>query len=249
MNKIKGNLRRIMVACALLALVSITSAFLFFSSKTGLQKNSDSQTKEEIGEVSLKDNILDWFADKSRKKLPVGEYVNWVHDKENGLKLERNMGQYKFSLQYKPSDYMALKETGDFNMSQNILDEKSKNYDDYYFFTFTIADTIGREEILKSNIRQEGDYFRRIEYFSFGMQKDLFLIEGRDTVPCIMYNYERVYGLAPEANFTIGFAKKKKYRHLDHVFVFEDKEFGLGIIKMKLKADQLRYVPSLTMKK
>ena len=56
------------------------------------------------------------------KSLPADEYVRWLEKKENGLRVEKEMGKYKYIIQYKPVEYVLALE----KKTNNITAEESK---------------------------------------------------------------------------------------------------------------------------
>ena len=223
--------------------------FLLMSCRNhDLTDQNSSSGNEDEGSVIKK--MTSWMSAGSRKEMGIQEYVKWVENKDNGLKSQRTIDHFLYTVQYQPSQYMVMKDVRDATISQNEMDEKAKEYDPYQFYAFTIKDTTGTDELLKLDIRSSEEYYARIDYFSNGMQRNVFLIDDKDTLPCVMFHFERSFGLAPECRFMLGFnkSKKNKYENSDKVLVYEDNVFGTGIIKIRIDGDQLKKLPLLVMK-
>ena len=123
------------------------------------------------------------------QKLEPLQYMSWVENKENGLKVEKKIGEITFTLQYKPLEYVALLDLHKEQLNKQELEKKMDEYSSLQYFTFQIsADT--QQELLKKDVKGADDYANRINYFSFEMQKDLKLIENTDTLNCELFHFE-----------------------------------------------------------
>jgi hypothetical protein len=175
----------------------------------------------------------------SEKLTPVN-YMTWVENKENGLKVEKTISDVTYTLQYKPLEYVALLDLKKEQVSKPELEKKMDEYNSMQYFTFQIsADT--QQELLKKDVKGADDYNNRINYFSFEMQKDLKLIEGTDTLNCELFHFERVYGVAPYARFVLGFAATKTTT--DKTLFYDEKIFGSGKIYLTIQAKNNNQLP------
>jgi hypothetical protein len=66
-------------------------------------------------------------------------------------------------------------------------------------------------------------------------------VEAGDTLPCLLYHYERNYGIAPFNNIVMTFPNSKTQSGTNYkLFIFEDNILGLGTIKFKLEKEFLK---------
>ena len=86
-------------------------------------------------------------------------------------------------------------------------------------------------DILK--ISNEFSFEQRLSYFMSGLQKDLILIVGKDTLPCILYHFERNFGIAPYLSLHTGFASPKNWKKLPHHLVIKSEYFHFGDIHLE----------------
>ena len=89
------------------------------------------------------------------------------------------------------------------------------------------------------------EYSHRINYCSFQMQKDIFLVEGDDTLACGLFHFERTYDIAPYATFLLGFPLKKEKQNKDKVLVFNDRLFNKGTMRFVFKNEDIKKTPLL----
>ena len=183
------------------------------------------------------------------------DYMNWIENKENGLKVEKKISDFVYTALYKPYEYLALFELKKDNIRKKELYEKMNEYDGLQYFTFRITAENQQQELLKVGIDSDDAYYARIEYFSFKMQNDFKLMEGKDTLDCVLFHFERVYGLAPYATFVLGFPLAKgaqnkdttivRNSYEDKTIIYADKIFGTGNIYMTIRKEDLNRIPEL----
>lgn len=169
-------------------------------------------------------------------------YVKWVENPENGLKINLDTAGFRFTLQFKPVEYLALREMKKTKVSGNELTQAVDSMGDLQYFTFQLGMTDG-SDILKSNIESTSDFSENIEYLSFGIQQDIKLIEAGDTLPCVLNLYERNYGIGPLANIVLAFPNSQT--RADKVFWFDDHRFGAGKVEITIKKEDLDKIPTL----
>lgn len=179
---------------------------------------------------------------KTPEKLAPMEYAAWVEDKNNGLKVEKTIEEFTYTLQYKPTEYVALMELKKDSVRSLELNKKMEEYDGLQYYTFRIS-TDSRMELLKKNLKEGNDYYGRIQYFSFDMQKDLKLIDGKDTLDCVLFHFERVYGLAPYATFVLGFPLTEGTNN--KTLFYDEQIFGAGKIYLTVQSKNCKKLPSV----
>lgn len=178
--------------------------------------------------------------------LSVEDYRQWVEKEDNAtLVQDKTMGDLVFSAKYKPRSYMAMLQSGSTQISPLRLRAVEDSLKGYEYFTFKIAHPNHNTELLKLNLNHQNEYFGRVEYYSFGIQNDFFLICGQDTLPCALSHFERTYGLAPHATFTLSFEGQRKEDE-PLTLLYNEKVFGLGLIALRFEAENLNQIPSVS---
>jgi hypothetical protein len=175
----------------------------------------------------------------SKKQVSAGDYVKYVEEESNGLKVSKNMGDIKYLLQYKPIDYVLLKE----NPTEPKI--KKEDVEGMQYFTLSYALTNQEKDVLRYNLSGQADYYERVNYMSYGLQQDIYLVDGKDTLPCILFNFVRAYGLSPKADVMLGFEKNKSGKTEDKLIVLVDKVFNGGIIKLKVSKKDIEKIPQV----
>jgi len=64
------------------------------------------------------------------------------------------------------------------------------------------------ENPLYSDLKSKEDYGARVAYFTEQIGSDLELVQGADTLSCILNHMERTYNIRPELTLNLVFEKK-----------------------------------------
>jgi hypothetical protein len=187
---------------------------------------------------------------KACVSLEPTDYINWVENADNGFAVTKQLSKYKFELQYKPLEYVVLQDNYGKLFSEKEMKKSMRDIEDMQYFTFRISDENGGD-LLRDEITAVEQFSSRLAYFSSEMQKDVKLIESNDTLPCLLFHFERTYGVDPRSTFVLGFPLGKKDgkggmpAETDKVFLFDDHQLGAGPIYMTISADKINQVPFL----
>jgi hypothetical protein len=173
------------------------------------------------------------------------DYVTWVKSVDHGLYKEKTIDDLSFSAQFKPYEYIACLEERTPQMKESVLKKKKSELEDMVYIDLKIGIKNGEGELLKQDLTCAKEYSDRINYFSFQMQKDIYLVSNKDTIPCSLFHFERAYDVAPYSVFLLGFSKTNKTEKSDMTLVFHDNTFHKGIIKISFIADDLVKIPKL----
>lgn len=150
--------------------------------------------------------------------LSPDKYLTWVSNPKNGLFKEIMAGDIKYAVQYKPLDYVILKRNS--NIGIDAYNKRYADYEELEYFDLLIDSTIKR----KSNNKE---YSSKItQYYSFEIQQDLFLIQGKDTLDCLFTQYDPSFGLRPYEKIVLAFQKRKESSDLGLKLFFDDKISG-----------------------
>ncbi|HTF05224.1 MAG TPA: hypothetical protein VK826_14445 [Bacteroidia bacterium] len=176
--------------------------------------------------------------------LPSGEYISWTESESSGLINSKTIDDITFSVYYLPKEAMALRETG---ASPSEAEWKSvvesKGDMQYYKVVYRLANS--NQDILKYNLYDENEYFSRTNYLAFGVDKDVYLLSGKDKLPCRMHQFTPHYGISPEAEILFAFDEPDKEHEQNKTFVIEDQLFGTGILQFEFTAENIKNIPSI----
>jgi len=175
-----------------------------------------------------------------------GAYIRWVEDQSHGLVVQKEIDDIEYTLVYKPCNYILAKEYETQALRASQFGQRRKELEGMQYFTLKLKSTKD-QELLRAGIRSENDYYARLEYFMSGMQNDLCLVQGKDTLPCLMHHYERSYGLSPYNNIVLAFENKPASAGEDKLLVYDDKVLGSGKVMLKIRSEDIADAPSLAL--
>ena len=189
--------------------------------------------------------LLGTLASCGPDSLPPAEYVQYVSNPDNGLKRSKTIGDYTYSVQYKPVDYVIANEARKPDLTTTERDARKSELDGLQYFTFRVANATGGQDVLTLNNQTEQDYSAKVGYLSFDFQHDIALVDGGDTLGCKLYNFVRTYGLAPYVDFVMAFDKpsEDETTNSDKTLIVEDRVFGAGTIKFAIDAGDIKALP------
>lgn len=172
------------------------------------------------------------------------DYLKWV-ESYDGLRVSKRIEKIEFQLQYMPAEYMVVKMYKDsLNTLNNVrLKASAKGYEQLQYFKLRISIDDFNDEIVKYNIRNDFEYEERVKYYSFNMQHRLKLIDGNDTLPCVMYNYERTFNLTPNSNFQLAFPVTGNKSN--KTLIIDDLYLGTGKVMMALPEEKIKSIPQI----
>jgi hypothetical protein len=84
-----------------------------------------------------------------------------------------------------------------------------------------------------------------VAYSAFEMQKDIYLVDGMDTLPCVMFHFERSFDVTPFGHFSIAFENSGNRRFTEKQIVFTDRLFNNGTIKFLFQSEDFTKAPVL----
>lgn len=119
------------------------------------------------------------------------EYVAWVQDVQNGLHQQVRHEDFGIDVQYKPTAYMLIT-----SPSSSIEDKEELSKMQYYNLKIKVTPSFCQQMEKNMPLR---------EYLSYGMQKDICLKQEGDSLPCLLFHYERSLAMKCEASYILGF--------------------------------------------
>lgn len=179
-------------------------------------------------------------------KLTPEKFVSWVENPDNGLRVERKMGRITYAVQYKPYDYVVAKEEKNNQIAKSTFETRYKALNKMQYYTLRIQTT--GNDLINENSPSQQEYYQRQNYLTFEFERDIQLVDGKDTLSPELFQMVGNYGLAPYVDFVIGFkstdSQQKQIQH-DKEFILEDKIFGNGILKFTVKKEDINKTPEI----
>jgi hypothetical protein len=179
-----------------------------------------------------------------QKMLLPHEYVQWMSNESNGVKVKKKIGDFEFSLQYKTPEYVILQQYKSDTIKSETVNKEKKELDGMQYYTFQVKSEDGKD-ILQTGISDESEYSSRLEYFLSDAQDDMSLVENGDTIPCTLYHFERNYNLGPLSTIVLGFEKTKTFSSADKTFIYNDQVLGTGPVQLTIQEKDIQQIPPI----
>ncbi len=167
--------------------------------------------------------------------------IRFVDNEENGYLKNKTIENIKYSSFLKPIEYLLAQK----RISENNPAVKSSDFEDLQYFDLRIEVKDFKMEFIKYDIETPEQYEERVKYCAFDMQNNIKLIDGNDTLSCLLYHYERAFNVVPYGHFILGFENKNKKLIETKTLCFEDKLFNKGMIKFTYAPQTIAKQPVL----
>lgn len=177
--------------------------------------------------------------------LSAEDYMKYVDDPSNGLIREKEVGDFIIGLQYRPAEYETIMQTGLNNLTQSAFDENLKEEKKLQFFVLRIGSADKKTDVLAQGITDQQEYYKRIEYLNAGIDKDIYLVDGTDTLSCVLHHFERTFHLAHFNTIMLAFENPHPDHIEDKTLVFDDKVFGIGRMKLTIDKKNIKNIPAI----
>jgi len=181
------------------------------------------------------------------KGMPPAEYVKYVENPNNGLKIKQEVNGVSYSLQYEPVAYCVMLEKRSFSIPDDEFKTEYDRFKGLEHYTFRIDK--GAMDSLVNKLGDTSKYKKGVaEYFNFWIQKDIKMITGNDTIPCSICEGDANTGMAQYYTFSLGFSYKNDPEpQTDRYIVFNNKILHTGNITMCVKEKDVKNIPVLKM--
>jgi len=180
------------------------------------------------------------------RSVSPSEYVKYVENPNNGLKIKQEINGVGYTLQYQPIDYCVMQEERSFSIPSETFKAEYDRFKGLEHYTFRIEK--GAMDSLVNKLGDTSKYKKGItEYFDFWIQKDIKLVEGIDTIPCSICQADANTGMASSYAFTLGFSNKntQEESQADRVLIFENKFLHTDKVMLCVKGKDIKNIPVL----
>lgn len=177
-------------------------------------------------------------------RLAPKEYLEWVENPLNHFQQKKLIGDNEYIVQYGNIDYICAQQALQSGVAQAQKRREEEN-NEFVYLKFRIQDVEKSMNPLEKNVTDEETYYQRLNYLTFGIEEDILFLEGTDTLGLRSFQFVRNYALAPYLDYVLTFERKNIESQADYTFVYKDKLFGAGEIRLKFKKSLLAKVPTL----
>lgn len=175
--------------------------------------------------------------------LNVEEFHTWISQEENGLIQEVENENFKIEVQYKPQNYLVSLENRGKKLSKKNYEEELQAKEELQYFNIKLISKTGKP-VLKTNVQSKSEEDLRLQYYIGAFEHDIFLADGNDTLPCVLYHFERTYGALPFNNISVAFENNHKNTK-DKTLLIADRALGFDLEQFTFNKRDIKNVPSL----
>jgi hypothetical protein len=169
-------------------------------------------------------------------------YLKWCRDNKQQLSRKQVPGAVSYEATFIPQDLSLIKQSKNSTLTkETVADHRSASKGRMSFLLSVSVPEMGSQEFLLYAPNGK-TYDEKLTYYAFGMQQDIVLVvDGRDSVPCTDYIFERSF--SRNGNFTLGFAVPNHYKTLS--LVVDDKAFDQQDLVFTYTRKDLESLPKL----
>ena len=175
-----------------------------------------------------------------KKKLNPREYAGWIENEKKGLKVRRQQASYFYELQYQPLEYLVVIQERTEKIQKKVLKEELEKRGEFLYFTFKMSTEKGTGILSDKEIQFED----KDRYLLSKMQDDLMLLDGKDTLDCVMFYFEPSNNLIPYDQCVLAFEKPQRTKN-DITFLYRTDKYLKGWVRMEIKRKNINKIPSL----
>lgn len=126
------------------------------------------------------------------------EYSRWIKDYDNGLHVKTTEGDFVYDVQYVPAEWKNFQ-------TVSYAGSSADSTDGLQYYMLTIGSTTEGTDLVDFGISSLEEKQRKLYYFSYLFQNDITLIEGDESLPCVLYHFEKDASMRKSRTFVLGF--------------------------------------------
>lgn len=133
--------------------------------------------------------------------LSPSEYYEWIQQEENGLRVQKEDNGYIIDLQYLPDDWIKYQQKTTGNGKKMEVEEPQE----MHYFKMTLKRKDEQEDLIQFDSPSEAAIAEKIDFLSFGFKNHLKMLAVGEEHPCMLFHYERSFGLKSQKNLMLSF--------------------------------------------
>ncbi len=144
----------------------------------------------------------------------------------------------------KPKPYLVLKNQSEAGKDLAAFCAAENDLEDLNYASLWLEAPDGTDPLKKGRPSVE-ELERRTYYCSFGIQQDLSLVEGSDTLSCVFAHWERSGGATPRQHFILAFEKSRSGANSDKIFILKNRLLEEETVRFQIPQSALDQLPPL----
>lgn len=179
-----------------------------------------------------------------KRTLTKQEYQKWIQNHKDDVVKVKTINRLKYSVSFQPMGTLLLK--ADVNKNIKSDSKIALDYKNVMAFNLDITDTGETTSMLRFELANENEYYDRINYYTNLIGKDLYLVDGTDTLSCQFTHMEQTYNIAPVNTISLEFVRNGNPTEYNETWlVYNDRIFNSGILKFHFSKEDLNNIPEV----
>ncbi|HYV95290.1 MAG TPA: hypothetical protein VE978_26175 [Chitinophagales bacterium] len=183
--------------------------------------------------------------------LSLSEYFDYVHKNEGRLTTRDSARGIIVSVEYLLPAILALREAGSLQNLSSQYQTLINNYKDADYFELTLSksDQSTRKYLKTLYSDQDTSQSAFEEYIDFGIQNEIQLLRGNDTIPCAYLHREISESISNKFKYTVSFVTDSTQwnskTQADRAIIFNSQKLGIRNIKLSISSKQIQSFPTI----
>jgi regulatory protein YycI of two-component signal transduction system YycFG len=216
--------------------IYIIMPILFFSCHSlGITEKGNRKEKDKKST-----SFFDSFTKEEKKELTPIEYVRWVEDKKNGLRITHQEGAFFYELQYQPLEYLVVMQERTEQIEASLLKEEMDKRGDLQYFKLKMYTEKGKGLLSRDELNIENKEL----YLLSGLQQEMMLLQAGDTLRCVMFHFESSNNLVPYDQCMLAFEEPSDSK-TDILFIYRTNKYENGGVRIPIKRENINRIPQL----
>ncbi len=186
------------------------------------------------------------FGSGCSKPLSIEEYLNRVQNSDYAVVTERSTAGMKIIVTYVPAKAIAIMELMGEDIDERQHEQRANELESYHHLRVRFSPEQKGIDFLKFGSNDPQISHQRLQHLNSFFNTDLTLIDGKDTLPCVLHHFERTYKLTGYGDVSLLFEKQHKGTVSNLQLIYNDQLFQLGELRFNIDSEKIHQLSKLT---
>ena len=183
------------------------------------------------------------FFASCQKDLSKQELIDYTFDPGNGLYKKETVGNIQIEVVYRPSQLIASQDAQGLVLTRHQADSINDYFGEIDYFLLRLSRN--SSEIENAYAGNRSAFNEISNYLSYGIGKDILLLQGSDTLHVTDFIRTQSHGASPSTDILFGFRPGLNDKNGDVKFIFDDLKFKTGLTEFHFDIADLKTVSSI----
>ncbi|MEO7988564.1 MAG: hypothetical protein ABI663_03425 [Chryseolinea sp.] len=178
----------------------------------------------------------------NRKIGTAGELKAYIANDENGLHKMELKNDLTIEAFYRPTELVWARDLADIHDVQERAKQKQV-YDSLSYFMLHFSRK--GKELENAYVSDPTKFKAVVDYLSFNISNDLFILHDADTLHALDAVYTRTFGISEGTAVMVVFKENVSRYSGSLKLCFDDAEFGTGLTEFSFNTRDIKNIPTL----